>query len=505
MLNMKIYYTGNSRKFSQALSSTAKSLKISYKKITPPSFSGLTWENNTLWLLDADFIDPQITPTFLDHLPTDTQIVLVVSSYTQIPKNIPQSLQQKVSDIFVKSCQKEVLQKKIEFFLNFFTKLDKKEETPESHDLSKKNHSLTRQVAHLQEQLSQIDSDLQVQEEVLEKINQISQLSRQINCLDLDHIAGVCVEQIPQLISARFASIYTFSAENQTLYLLRHNHPFTIDREISLEKKPNSPMAMAVKKRELLLIKDIPTLNSNEGKNMALTFSRNYSSKSCIIAPLLSGENILGVLNLADKVSEPHFTSNIDLPPVQLLCEIIGSAMSNIKLYEEVRLQARTDSMTGLFNHHTFYNELDKEILRAKRYGSSLSLIMIDLDNLKATNDKNGHRCGDAVLIHVAKTILHCIRETDIAARYGGDEFAIILPSTSLSDAMNVAQRMVEMVAEKPIQGENTKVRVSISLGVGQYCDYYTIEDFMNTTDAAMFKAKTEGKNRIHVVENSLV
>ncbi len=501
MLNKMILYIGNSGKFSRALEEAAKNINIFYKNLSPASFSEIPDDKNTLCLLDASLLQKLNKTDLSRPFPQNLSLVLAVSSYGNIPENIPEN----TVDIFSKTFNSKVLEVKLQLLLSRFALLHKNPDNTELHELTKKNCSLTRQIAHLQEQLSQVDSDLQAQEEVLGKINQITQLSRQINCLDLNRIAGVCVEQIPQLISARFASIYTYSPENQTLHLLRHNHPFTIDKAISLRDKPHSPMALAIQKKELLLIKDIPSLNGGLEKNLALTFARNYASKSCIIAPLLSGDNILGVLNLADKISEPHFTTNIDLPPIQLLCEIIGSAMSNIRLYEEVRLQARTDSMTGLFNHHSFYDELDKEILRAKRYGSSLSLIMIDLDNFKAINDNNGHRCGDAVLIHVAQTITRCIRETDIAARYGGDEFAIILPSTSLSDAMNVAQRMVDMVSEKPVEAENTQIRISISLGVAQYADDYTIEDFMNTTDAALFKAKTKGKNRIHVVENTLV
>jgi diguanylate cyclase (GGDEF)-like protein len=126
---------------------------------------------------------------------------------------------------------------------------------------------------------------------------------------------------------------------------------------------------------------------------------------------------------------------------------------------------------------------------------------MMDLDSLKKINDTYGHRGGDAVLMHVAQKIQACIREIDVAARYGGDEFAIILPNTSLSDAMHVAERIAELIAENPVQIDGHELKVSVSIGLGQFRPDQTIENFMNETDGAMFEAKAAGKNRVHVCE----
>jgi diguanylate cyclase (GGDEF)-like protein len=270
---------------------------------------------------------------------------------------------------------------------------------------------------------------------------------------------------------------------------------------VALSENPRSPMATAVRQKRLLLIRDFGEWGTREKQSVVRLFDRNYQSNSCILAPLLSGENILGVLNLADKIGGLCFDTAADLPPVQLLCEIIGSALSNIRLYDEVHKQARTDGMTGLVNHRTFYDELDQEISRSRRYGSSLSLVVIDLDDLKRFNDDHGHRAGDAVLMHVAHQIRQCVRETDVAARYGGDEFAIILPNTSLTDAMTVAQRLMHMVRSQPVRVGKHRLNASVSVGIGQYRAGLSAEDFMNQSDAALLAAKTSGKNRIHVFE----
>ena len=116
--------------------------------------------------------------------------------------------------------------------------------------------SLTHQVTDLQDQVLQNNADLQTGKDVLSKLNRISQLSRQINCLNMKRISLVCIEKIPELISARFASMYLYNSDENVLHLLRHNHPYSIEKEVHLSEHPNSPMAIAIQKQKTQLIKD---------------------------------------------------------------------------------------------------------------------------------------------------------------------------------------------------------------------------------------------------------
>ncbi len=200
-------------------------------------------------------------------------------------------------------------------------------------------------------------------------------------------------------------------------------------------------------------------------------------------------------------MTPPAFDAENDLSPVQLLCDIIGSSLANIQMYEDANRRARTDSMTGLVNHRTFYDELDREVHRVRRYETDLTLIMVDMDNLKKINDNYGHRAGDAVILHVSQQIQNCIRHSDIAARYGGDEFAVILPNTGLPEALTVAERLGATVSEKPVKFEKQDINVSVSVGMGQFRTNSSLEQFMNEADAALFEAKNSGKNRIQVFE----
>ncbi|MBI9017088.1 MAG: sensor domain-containing diguanylate cyclase [Phycisphaerae bacterium] len=385
------------------------------------------------------------------------------------------------------------LSKKIDFYRKSIAALSGK-----TNHLISNNRKLTHKVKTLSKQLTTADSNLIIQEKVLEKINQISLLSRQINCLDLETIAQVCIKYIPKLISARFASLYSYDSENHILRLLQHNHPYRIAKIINVKKHLDSPMSMALRDKKIQLIKDF------QGIDTIRDFSKNYQSNSCMIAPLLSGNKVIGILNLADKIDDYSFDSRIDLPPVQLLCEIVGSAMSNIELYEQLEKKAQTDSMTNLLNHRTFYKVLQRESDRARRYKSNLSLIMIDLDGLKQINDTYGHRAGDAVILHVSHKIRECVRHTDMAARYGGDEFAAILPNTSMEEAYHLAERINSIVAEDLVDFDGQKLKVSVSIGLGQYQHNQSIEDFMSDADNALFDAKAAGKNQIKISKVNL-
>ena len=257
-------------------------------------------------------------------------------------------------------------------------------------------------------------------------------------------------------------------------------------------------MIKAVRNKELLIVKN----TSDVADRFNDRFTNNYCTPTCVIAPLICNNKVVGVLNLADKVNAEEF-SHQDISVVELFRYLIGASIGNINMYETSQIQARTDGLTGLSNHRTFYELLEKELRRCQRYGGHVSTIMVDIDNFKTINDTYGHRAGDAAIKRVSTKIAACIRKIDIAARYGGDEFAVILPSSTIEDAKTVAERIVKEVSTTQIMWEMNKIQLSVSVGVGQFDSSMTPDEITRCSDSALYDAKQAGKNTVRIFELS--
>ncbi|NIA17244.1 MAG: diguanylate cyclase, partial [Planctomycetes bacterium] len=297
--------------------------------------------------------------------------------------------------------------------------------------------------------------------------------------------------------------MYILDETSDMLHLENHNHPYLINNIISLNQTSPSLMTKAAKSGKLAVIKNIDGHKKHSAKNEHIAYTKNYHSNECIIAPLICQSRVVGVLNLADKIDGDHFTPE-DITLIELFRQLIGASIGNIKLFEKTQHQAMTDGLTNLANHKTFYKTLERELRRLQRYGEYLSVIMIDIDNLKPINDNYGHRAGDLAIKHVSKKIFACIRKSDTAARYGGDEFAVILPNTSLTDAVIAAERMVSDVANSVVMWERHRLKLSISVGVGQYDSSCCPEQITRQSDNALYAAKLAGKNTVKISENCI-
>jgi len=158
-----------------------------------------------------------------------------------------------------------------------------------------------------------------------------------------------------------------------------------------------------------------------------------------------------------------------------------------------------TDELTGLYNSRHFFKRIKAEVERTDRYGHPLTLLILDLDNFKQYNDTFGHLAGDRVLTETGNIIRKSIRSTDSAYRYGGEEFAVILPESSGSEALYFAERIRKSFeSEALLAVKNESLRVTVSIGVAQYITGEEISTFIKRADKNMYEAKNTGKNRIY-------
>jgi diguanylate cyclase (GGDEF)-like protein len=209
---------------------------------------------------------------------------------------------------------------------------------------------------------------------------------------------------------------------------------------------------------------------------------------------------------LADFI--PRYWERIGFPPLSRSILALGMVLilliclSGLALSDKMNSLIIRESLTGLFNQEYIRKRLQEEYYRAKRYDHPLSLLMIDLDNFDSLNSRFGHAAGDHLLRYFGQLILDTIRPSDIAARFGGEEFLIILPDTGRDDARAVAERLQQRIAESPfrIDSKREDIRLTVSIGASAFAspDYgKDAEEMITLADLALYEARKAGSNSV--------
>jgi diguanylate cyclase (GGDEF)-like protein len=214
--------------------------------------------------------------------------------------------------------------------------------------------------------------------------------------------------------------------------------------------------------------------------------------------PLISRGRVIGVVKLVNRQPGDAF-SPADQSLVTLLMEPAAIALENAILFKKMEQLSVTDDLTGLYNVRYLNGFLYREIKRSRRYRLPVSLVFLDMDGFKTVNDRFGHLAGSQTLTEVGRLLRLTVREIDMVARYGGDEFVIILPQTDPAGAMIIADRIREAIQEATfLTGMGLAVRLTASLGVASFPDQgRTRDELIHKADAAMYKVKESGKNGV--------
>jgi diguanylate cyclase (GGDEF)-like protein len=244
----------------------------------------------------------------------------------------------------------------------------------------------------------------------------------------------------------------------------------------------------------------VPRSISVEYEYPAGETERSGPIRAALAVPLVHRGEHLGYLSAYSRTGREAFA---DAGPSELeeLARRAGPAIDNARRFREARQLADLDALTGLHNRRYFHETLAREVARAQRYSRSLALVVFDLDDFKAINDRIGHLAGDGVLAEAADRVRDVVRSADVACRVGGDEFAVILPESSLKDADQLYERLELAISARPVGQAG---RLHLSAGVTELRPDDDTISFFERADEALYRAKGAGKGTIVAVETPM-
>ena len=219
--------------------------------------------------------------------------------------------------------------------------------------------------------------------------------------------------------------------------------------------------------------------------------------RSAVAVPMAWNDELKGALSVG--WTQMRRIEAADVRTLEAIADLATVACCNAETYEEIQQAARTDALTGLLNHGAMQVRLREEIARARRDDAALSCVILDLDDFKHVNDSRGHQAGDELLRAVADILRAELRPYDQVARYGGDEFVLLLPGSDEATAYAVAERVRDAVAAEAQPGSRLELSGACSLGVSQWREPLDAETLLDQADRALMLAKRTGKGRVAV------
>jgi diguanylate cyclase (GGDEF)-like protein len=242
--------------------------------------------------------------------------------------------------------------------------------------------------------------------------------------------------------------------------------------------------------------RDLLAVDEHEVAASAPRLTATGHARSAMLLPLTERGDVAAVVTLVRRLGEAF-----DERSVALATTLVDQASTALALVA-ARIEAGTDPVAGCLNHRAMRRRLDEEIDRAARGGSPLSCVLLDLDNFKLVNDRHGHQAGDALLRAVVQALVGEFRAFDRVARYGGDEFVVVLPNAGLASATAAANRALERVQEVPSHEGGPPI--SASMGVAEWQPAMSTDELLEACDTALRRAKREGKGRVTAAPRTL-
>ena len=354
----------------------------------------------------------------------------------------------------------------------------------------------------LKKQREKLKKDKKTLKQINQELNLLNQLSLEINStLDIHKMVDkIAQSKLNELIDHGIITFFYF-IEDKT-FLKIHSSAFSLSNDVIKRLKNHSIEEYYKCTGQKLSSDDVHT-EEIKGKACGKAHKkiRIIIPEKKIYIPLEVANNVLGIMGLIGTKT----LSKNQLRFLSTMSNQVALALKNGVEHQKVQELAITDELTGLHNRRAFHDALDRELRRSKRYQKPLSLIMLDIDGFKEINDTFGHQVGDDVLKSLAVHLQGAVRETDLLARYGGDEFAVILPETKAGEAVISAERLKNTVKNYYFKAGGAHHGVTLSIGIADVTNGSTDSrnEIINRADSVLYMSKGHGGNSIEVLCNS--
>jgi diguanylate cyclase (GGDEF)-like protein len=310
--------------------------------------------------------------------------------------------------------------------------------------------------------------------------------------LDAGEVVSVAMDALPRLVQADSWAVFMKS---------EHADRLEVVRAINAEALTTGPFVD-------LSSSEVPLVRAINARS-PVTTDTGESSSLTLSVPLFAGWRLIGGLeaerrpNNGDAAARSF--SDQESRAVTLMCGALAMALANAIDYHNAERQTLIDDLTRLYNVRYLYRTLEIEIRRARRYASSVSVVFMDLDGFKLVNDAYGHRAGSVTLTEVAEVITSSVRDSDFVARFGGDEFVLMLPETGAKAALQMAERVRTHIASHRFSGGvGASIHLTASFGVASFPEHGgEAEKLIELADAAMYEAKERNKNNVRLAATS--
>jgi diguanylate cyclase (GGDEF)-like protein len=323
------------------------------------------------------------------------------------------------------------------------------------------------------------------------------------SALEFERVLGIIMERAQQLIKCQGWSLLLVGDDDDELRFAATKGKRNLARLKKVRVKMGQGVAGWVAQSGQPVI--VPDVQKDRRFYKGVDQISKVKTHAVLCVPIINKRRVVGVLEMINK----HRGQPFDDYDMQLLSQLVDQAaiaLERAQLYQQMTDLATTDDLTKLFNFRHFDKSLDHEINRVERYGSELSLIFFDMDYFKQVNDNHGHLMGSRVLVEVAHILVKSLRNVDIISRYGGDEFVIMLPETSVKTALRITQRLQRSIMEhRFLSDDELSLQLTASFGISGFPEHAkSKKDLIRLADQAMYHAKNTGRNRICVAESTL-